>query len=432
MTCYDLIMKKKSGKELSRREIEYFVTEYTAGRIADYQAASLLMAICLKGMSEEETFYLTDAMAKSGDMADLSPLGDKTVDKHSTGGVGDKTSLIIAPIVAAAGGTVAKMSGRGLGHTGGTVDKLESIPGYLSELSPQDFFSTAASVGVAVIGQSGNIAPADKKLYALRDVTATVDSIPLIASSIMSKKLAGGSKSIVLDVKVGNGAFMKTKEEAKALSSLMVKIGQTAGRRVTAILTDMDCPLGYAIGNILEVKEAIDTLRGNGPRDLTDICITLAGAMISLCLSVDEEEGKRIAKSALASGSALAKFKEWVAAQGADTDFIDCPEKFRRAKTEIPVYSEVTGYIQKMNTEKIGTLAVSLGAGRIQKEDKIDPAAGIVLSRKTGDYVNAGDLLATLYTSRDLCLDTIKNEFQSTLVFSDLPPLHQPMILGKI
>ena len=432
MTCYDLIMKKKSGKELSRREIEYFVTEYTAGRIADYQAASLLMAICLKGMSEEESFYLTDAMAKSGDMADLSPLGDKTVDKHSTGGVGDKTTLIIAPIVAAAGGTVAKMSGRGLGHTGGTVDKLESIPGYRVELLPSEFFYLASSVGVSVIGQSGNIAPADKKLYALRDVTATVDSIPLIASSIMSKKLAGGSKSIVLDVKVGSGAFMKTREEAKTLSSLMVKIGEAAGRRVTAILTDMDRPLGYAIGNILEVKEAIDTLRGNGPRDLTDICIALAGAMISLCLSVDEEEGKRIAKNALASGDAFAKFKEWVAAQGADTDFIDCPEKFRPAKNEIPVYSGASGYIQQMDTEKIGALAVSLGAGRIQKEDKIDPTAGIILARKTGDRVNKGDLLATLYTSGNVCPNTVISEFTDALVFSDSPPESKPLILDKI
>ena len=432
MNMYDVIMKKKRGVELIGEELDYVIRGYTDGTIPDYQMSALLMAVCFRGMTDRECASLTLSMAKSGDMIDLSPLGSKTVDKHSTGGVGDKTTLIIAPIVAAAGATVAKMSGRGLGHTGGTVDKLESFPGYNTTLSPIDFFSQAQRIGIAVTGQTGNLAPADKKLYALRDVTATVDSIPLIASSIMSKKLAGGSKSIVLDVKVGSGAFMKTEREATLLAEQMVKIGELSNRRVSAIITDMDIPLGNAIGNSLEVKEAIEVLRGGGPDDLKEVCLELSGAMLSLSLSIPLSEAVNLASYTLGSGAAYKKFIEWIGAQGGDTAYIENPELFKKARVERVVLSGEDGYISAMDTEKIGSIAVALGAGRATKEDSVDHSAGIILHKKTGDKVKRGEPFATLYTSDEEKAEYGEKEFISLLKFSKSTIEKREIIIGRV
>ncbi len=398
MNAYDIIMKKKRGEALSRDEIRDFVGGYTAGKTPDYQASALLMAICLNGMNDDETYELTMAIAESGDSVDLSEFGELTADKHSTGGVGDKTTLIVAPLAAALGCKVAKMSGRGLGHTGGTIDKLESFDGYRVALPEDDFRRQVQDIGVAVIGQSGNLAPADKKIYALRDVTATVDSIPLITSSIMGKKLPSGAKSIVLDVKYGSGAFMKTPKDAEVLAEKMVKIGRLANRNTAALITNMDTPLGFAVGNTLEVREAIATLRGEGPSDLTEISIALAGAMAHLSLGIPYDDATRRARELLASGAAYSKFKEWISAQGGDTSFIDIPEKFAEAKYKKELKCDTSGFVSCMNAEKIGLAAMELGAGRKTKEDKIDYAAGIVLAKKTGDKVTPGDTLATLYT----------------------------------
>ncbi|MDO5448918.1 MAG: thymidine phosphorylase, partial [Clostridia bacterium] len=332
MRMYDIIKKKRDGEELTTEEINFFIEGYTNGDIPDYQASALCMAIFFKGMNPRETTDLTLAMAKSGDMLDLSVLGDKTVDKHSTGGVGDKVTLIVAPIAAALGCTVAKMSGRGLGHTGGTVDKLESIPGFKVEIPSEEFFDIVKQTGIAVIGQSGNLTPADKKLYALRDVTATVESLPLIASSIISKKLSAGSQHIVLDVTCGSGAFMKTPEAARELAKAMVEIGNMAGRHMTAVITNMDTPLGINIGNILEVKEAIDVLNGNGPEDLKTVCKTIASLMYASCFGVDTESAMPLVEDAIASGAALTKLKEMVKAQGGDVRFIDDPSLFETSK----------------------------------------------------------------------------------------------------
>lgn len=400
MRMYDIIYKKREGNELSKEEIAFFIKGFTEGSIPDYQASALMMAIFFRGLSEEETIVLTDEMARSGDSIDLSQFGNLSVDKHSTGGVGDKTSLIVAPIVASLGGKLAKMSGRGLGHTGGTVDKLESIKGYKTTLSKEEFLNQSEKIGICLIGQSGNLAPADKKLYALRDVTATVDNIGLITSSIMSKKIAAGAKNIVLDVKVGSGAFMKDIESASLLAEMMVKIGKGVNRNVKAVLSDMDCPLGSAIGNSLEVIEAIDVLKGESRGDLFEVCVELATQMASLCLSIDEKEAREKVIKSLDNGVAFAKMKEWIKAQGGNVDLIENPEFFEKAKYTLDVKAQKSGYIQKMNAEQIGIASVVLGAGRENKEDNIDFSAGIVMHKKVGELVSKGESLCTLYTNK--------------------------------
>ena len=401
MNMYDLITKKKQGQVLTEAEISELVTEYTAGRIPDYQVSALLMAICLQGMNDEETKALTLAIAGSGNTVDLSEFGDLSVDKHSTGGVGDKTTLIVAPIAASLGCKVAKMSGRGLGHTGGTVDKLESFPGYRTELSAEEFFEQVRRIGISVVGQSGGLAPADKKLYALRDVTATVDSIPLITSSSMGKKLASGSRSIVLDVKCGSGSFMKTEEDAFILAKNMTDIGKMAGRNMTAVITDMDIPLGHAIGNSLEVIEAIEVLSGGGPRDLRSVCIALATEMTSLSLGYSEQEARAAVIRAIESGEAKKKLAEWIGAQGGDARYVEDTSLFRVADHARDVYAEADGYITHIDTESVGLSSVLLGAGRIKKDDVIDHSAGIILHKKTGDRVSRGERIATLYSCRE-------------------------------
>jgi len=418
---YDIITHKKYGHPLADEEIRYFVKGFTNGEIPDYQVSALLMAICIHGMNERETAVLTDAMLHSGDVADLSSIPGIKVDKHSTGGVGDKTSLIIGPIVASCGIPVAKMSGRGLGHSGGTIDKLESIPGLETGIAPEKFLDIVRKTGIAIIGQSGDIAPADKKLYALRDVTATIDSIPLIASSIMSKKLAAGSDAILLDVKTGSGAFMKTLDDSIALAQAMVSIGVHSGRRVIALVTDMDTPLGCAIGNSLEVEEAINTLRGNGPADLTEVCKELSAYMLLLGGAANDIETCRaLSTDAVKSGKAYAKFEEMVIAQGGDVTVIK--QGFTKAKVISPVKAATSGYITHMNTEACGMAALALGAGRVCKEDIIDHSAGIVLNKKTGDYVAAGDILATLHTSGENKLSEAAQLLISAVTIEDAPP----------
>ncbi len=399
MRMYDIIAKKRDGKPLTDPEIRFVVNGYTAGEIPDYQVSALLMAIYFNGMTDDEITSLTQYMAMSGDTVDLTYFGTASVDKHSTGGVGDKTTLIVAPIAAACGCKVAKMSGRGLGFTGGTADKLESIKGYKTDLLGDEFFNIVNKIGVAVVTQSGNLTPADKKLYALRDVTATVESIPLITSSVMSKKLASGAQNIVLDVKYGSGAFMKTKKEAETLAESMVKIGKACGRNTAAIITSMNTPLGFAIGNSLEVIEAINVLKGKQKGDLYEISIALAGNMISLALGVSEQEGQIKAKLALDSGRAFLKMREWVAAQGGDTACIDDTSLFEAAAYSMEIKASTGGFITAMDCEKIGIASAILGAGRIEKDDKIDLTAGIMLSAKTGDYIGFGDRIATLYSS---------------------------------
>ena len=397
MRMYDIILKKRNGEELTDDEIAFFIDGYTKGEIPDYQASALMMAIFYKGMTDRETVCLTDRMAHSGDTVDLSRFGEMSVDKHSTGGVGDKTSLIVAPIVASLGGKVTKMSGRGLGHTGGTVDKLESISGYNTSLSPDAFLSQVERVGMAIIGQTGNLTPADKKLYALRDVTATVDSIPLITSSIMSKKIAAGSHNIVLDVKVGSGAFMKTPRDAEILAEKMVQIGKACGRNIAAVITDMDSPLGNNVGNALEVAETVSVLKNEKKGDLRDVSVALATEMVSLVFGLAHDEAEKKVVAAIEDGSAFEKMKEWIAAQGGDVSQIEDTSLFPRAKFGFDVLSDADGYITEMNAEEIGKASVMLGAGRASKEDKIDYAAGIVIHKKVGDEVKKGDLIATLY-----------------------------------
>ena len=428
MQIYELILKKKRGAALSDEEIRYFVEGYTCDSIPDYQASALLMAICLQGMNERETATLTDAISKSGDTIDLTEFGTLSVDKHSTGGVGDKTTLIVAPLAAALGCKVAKMSGRGLGHTGGTIDKLESLPGYETALTGENFFNTVRKCGIAIVGHTGNLAPADKKLYALRDVTATVDSIPLIASSVMGKKLAAGAASIVLDVKCGRGAFMKTTEEAERLAEAMVKIGQRAGRRTSALITDMNVPLGYAVGNSLEVIEAIETLKGKGPKDLTDLSLALSAEMASLSLGIDFDKAKCRAENALKTGLAFEKFKEWVSSQGANLDYVTSTDKLPKARFAYEIKAIKNAYIKEMDAEKIGALAMELGAGRKTKNDAIDLTAGLVLERKTGDSVSEGDVLATLYTNKENILKYAEGLFLEAITFSGEPLKRETLI----
>lgn len=399
MRMYDLIEKKKCGQPLTSEEIQWMIEGYVAEQIPDYQMSAFLMSVYFKGMTEEELTVFTQAMAHSGDMVDLSQIEGIKADKHSTGGVGDKTTLIIAPIVAACGVKIAKMSGRGLGHTGGTIDKLESIPGFRVSMSTDEFFDIVNKVGISVIGQSGNLAPADKKLYALRDVTATVDSIPLIAASIMSKKLAAGSDCILLDVKMGSGAFMKSIDEAIALAEKMVSIGTKAGRKIAALITNMDIPLGNAIGNSLEVMEAVAVLNGNGPEDLAEVSYELAANMLYLAGKGPIEECKHQVKHAVESGAALDKLKEMVKAQGGEVSVIEDTNRFEKAEYHYDVVAPISGIITHINTEEVGVASVALGAGRETKESSIDFQAGIVLRRKTGDSVQVGDVLATLYSS---------------------------------
>lgn len=399
MRIYDIISNKRDKKELSKEEIEFFVNGFTNGEIADYQASALLMAIYLNGMTIKEITYLTEAMSKSGDMADLSKIDGIKVDKHSTGGVGDKTTLVIAPLVACFGVPVAKMSGRGLGHTGGTIDKLESIKDFSIALSVEQFIKNVNDIKIAVVGQTGNLAPADKKMYALRDVTATVDCIPLIASSIMSKKIAGGADAIVLDVKCGSGAFMKDIESARELSKLMVLIGKEMGRQVVAIITNMDEPLGNAIGNALEIKEAIDTLKGNGPEDFRKICIEIATQMIYLATQKDEKEIRKEVIKKLSNGEAYNKFREFVMAQNGDISVIDNLDLLPSAKNMIEIYSNEEGYVKNINAEKLGIASMLLGGGRVKKEDTIDYGVGVIVHKKVSDFVQKDEKIATIYAN---------------------------------
>ena len=427
MRIYDIITKKKEGYELSAEEIAFAVNGYVQGDVADYQMSALLMAICLKGMTDKETYQLTKTMLESGDTVDLSRFGTFSVDKHSTGGVGDKTTLIVAPIVASLGCKVAKMSGRGLGFTGGTVDKLESLSGYNAALNSSDFLDLVEKTGVAVVGQSGNLVPADKKLYALRDVTATIDSIPLIASSIMSKKLASGSHNIVLDVKYGSGAFMKTKEGASALAQAMIKIGESFGRRVRALVTNMDVPLGFAVGNRIEVWEAIQILQGRGEPRLREICVSLASNIVALAQNIDTPSAKAMVESAIANGLAFEKMKEWIKCQGGDVSYLESPDTLLGAKYKKAYIAKKDGYISKLQADKIGIASALLGAGRVKLEDQIDYNAGIIFEKSYGDYVHAGDTIATLYSDKNT-FDVSERELDDAIITSDQQPLAEELI----
>ena len=400
MRMFDIISKKKYGEVLSKEEIDYVIKGYTEGTRPDYQMSALLMAIYFKGMTYEETSLMTLAMADSGDRLDLSGIDGINVDKHSTGGVGDKTTLILAPIVAACGGKVAKMSGRGLGNTGGTIDKLESIPGFRTALTEEEFIKNVNETGLALTGQTGNLAPADKKIYALRDVTASVDSIPLIASSIMSKKIASGADAIVLDVKVGNGAFMKNMQDAEKLAKQMVMIGTNSGRNTIAVISDMNEPLGYAVGNALEVKEAVDTLKGRGPEDVVELCLELGAQMlIASEITDDRQAAVDMLKKSIEDGSAYAKFAEFVKRQGGDVSVLDDCDSIINASYIVNVVSENSGYVSSIQSELIGETAMILGGGRQNKGDDIDHSVGVVLSKKVGDKVDKGDVIATIYAN---------------------------------
>ena len=423
MRTVDLIEKKRNGGVLTDEEIRFLIGGYTDGSIPDYQMAAWAMAVWFRGMDDHETAVLTDAMMRSGDTVDLSCFGNLSVDKHSTGGVGDKTTLIVAPIVASLGGKMAKMSGRGLGHTGGTVDKLESFAGFRTTLTAEEFRTQVENIGVAVIGQSGNLTPADKKLYALRDVTATIDSVPLIAASIMSKKLAAGAHSIVLDVKCGSGAFMKTEADGRILAEKMVAIGKACGRNVAALITNMDIPLGHNVGNALEVLEAVEVLRGK-PGDLREICTALAANLLSLCHGWSPEEAHERVLEALDSGKALATMEAWIAAQGGDPDFSRLP----RASVVVPVLANLDGWLTHMDAAQVGVSSSMLGAGRMKKDDPIDYSAGIVLEKKTGDQVRRGDVLAWLHTNDEALLADAEARFRAALTWGDAAPAPQPLI----
>ena len=433
MNALDIIIRKRNGEKLSDEEIRYFINGYTRGDIPDYQASAFTMAVYFQGMDEEETFALTDAMRLSGDVMDLSAIKGVKVDKHSTGGVGDKVSLCAAPIAAACGVKVAKMSGRGLGHTGGTIDKLESFPGFNVSISEEQFFSQVNDIGIAIMAQTGDVAPADKKLYALRDVTGTVENMSLIASSIMSKKLAAGSDAIVLDVKCGSGAFMKSEHDACALASEMIRIGRNAGRKTVAVISDMEQPLGNAVGNALEVREAIDVLNGRGPRDITEISLTISGLMIYLAgFAGSREEGYELAKEAVASGKAVKKLREFVKAQGGDPACVDDPEKLddcgMKKEKMIIVKADRKGFVHGLDALTIGTASQHIGAGRLTKDDKIDLSAGVLLSKKYGDEVETGDTLATLYGSDKAKLEEAAEEVLKAYTISDGAPEDRSLI----
>lgn len=433
MRMYDLIMKKKHGEILSDSEIQYLINEYTEGRIPDYQMSAFLMAVCFNGMNEEETLSLTMAMARSGEMLDLSGIHGMKVDKHSTGGVGDKTSLILGPMVASLGVPVAKMSGRGLGHTGGTIDKLESFPGFSVGISNQKFIDNVNRMKLSIIGQTANLAPADKKLYALRDVTGTVDQISLIASSIMSKKLAAGSDVIVLDVKAGSGAFMKTYEDARKLAETMVKIGNGAGRKTYGVISDMNQPLGFAVGNILEVKEAIEALNGNAPEDLSQACITLASYMLLGAGRVSTPgEGEELLYETIQSKAALQKLAEFVEAQGGDKRYVYEPDRFPKASIVCKLKAQTTGYISSMNTEEIGMTSLILGGGRETKESEIDLTVGIVFEKKIGDKVTSGETIALLHGNDKEKVETARIRLQKAIFVKETPCNPIPHILGVV
>jgi len=428
MRMYDIIEKKRNGLPLSDREIHFFIDGYTNGTIPDYQISALLMAIYFQGMTDEESALLTMAIVESGKTVDLSAMKGIKVDKHSTGGVGDTTTLILCPLVASVGVYVPKMSGRGLGHTGGTIDKLEAIPGFHTELSNDKFIELVNTNRLAIIGQSDDLAPADKLLYSLRDVTATVNSIPLIASSIMSKKIASGADKIVLDVKVGSGAFMTSKEDAEKLAQLMVNIGNHVGRKTVAILSNMNEPLGNAIGNSLEVEEAIETLRGNGPSDLTELSLELGSHMVVLAEKANTlEEARKLLEENIKNGKALETFQRFITSQGAKFDLVQDLEKLPRAKYKVDIFSDHTGYVERINANEIGKASVALGAGRVTKEHDIDLAVGFILHKKVGDYVAKGEPLCTLYANRN-DIDGVKQLVKNSYYFGKTKKTEQIII----
>lgn len=433
MRMYDLIIKKRGGSSLSKEEIDFMVKGFTDGTIPDYQMSAMMMAIYFQGMTEEETLYLTLAMQHSGDVLDLSAISGIKVDKHSTGGVGDKTSLALAPMVAACGIKVAKMSGRGLGHTGGTIDKLESFPGFTTEISTEQFFENVEKNGISIMGQTKDLAPADKKLYALRDVTATVDNMSLIASSIMSKKLAAGADAIVLDVKTGSGAFMKAENDAFSLAREMVKIGKNAGKETIAVVSDMDQPLGEAVGNILEVKEAIDTLNGKGPKDFETLCLTLGSHMLVAGKAAEnEEQAEKMLREVIANGKALEKLAQFVESQGGDASYVYEPDKFENAAIIEEITAPQTGYICAINCEEIGNCSLVLGGGRETKESSIDLAVGLVLKKKKGAFVKKGDVLARIYGNDRKKTDNARERFLKAFTFSDKEPEQTAFIKGIV
>ena len=430
MRMIDIIEKKRDGKSLTREEIEFFVNGYTRGEVPDYQASSLAMAIFFQDMNDEERAALTMSMVNSGERIDLSDINGIKVDKHSTGGVGDTTTLVLAPLVAAVGVPVAKMSGRGLGHTGGTIDKLESVKGFNVEISEKDFIKLVNDNQVAVIGQSGNLTPADKKLYALRDVTGTVNSIPLIASSIMSKKIAAGADAIVLDVKTGSGAFMKTLDDAEALAHAMVRIGNNVGRNTMAIISDMSQPLGNAVGNALELKEAIATLKGNGPKDLTELVLTLGSQMVVLAeQAASLDEARQMLIDAIKTGKALNKFKTFLSNQGGDDSIVDSPEKLPSAKYQVEFKAKKDGFITEIIANEIGVASMMLGAGRQTKEDVIDLGVGIVLNKKVGEHVEKGENILTIHTNTKK-IDDILNKLDNSITIESKG--EAPTLIHKI
>ncbi len=431
MVMYNIIKKKRNGGILTREEIAFAVKGFTDEKIPESQMAALAMAIFFRGMTDEECADLTGEMAHSGDVLDLSEFGDITADKHSTGGIGDKTTLVLAPMCASLGMKVAKMSGRGLGYTGGTVDKLESIPGFCTDLTAEQFTAQVKKIGIAVAGQSADLAPADKKLYRLRDECAIVNSLPLIASSIMSKKLAAGSKNIVLDVKCGSGAFMKTPEDAKALANIMVRLGRSHGRNVAALITDMDTPLGYAIGNSLEVNEAVRTLRGGGPADLRELCTSICAILHSMCFGTDESESLLLAKKVLEDGSAYDCFIKWISAQGGDVSVFDNDGELPVAETVVPFTANCDGYIEKAMCADIGYASLLLKAGRLVPGASIDHTTGILLSKKTGDPVKSGDVIAHIYAASEADAEAAMAKLRECFLISDTAPVPSRLILGR-
>lgn len=433
MRMYDLIMKKRNGGFLNQEEIRFMIQNYTRGEIPDYQMSAMMMAIYFQGMNEDETLHLTMEMAKSGDMLDLASINGIKVDKHSTGGVGDKTSLALAPMVAACGIPVAKMSGRGLGHTGGTIDKLESFPGFSTSIETEQFIRQVNEIGIAIMGQTKDLAPADKKLYALRDVTATVDNMSLIASSIMSKKLASGADAIVLDVKTGSGAFMKKEEDSFSLANEMVRIGRGAGRTTTAVISDMDQPLGFAVGNALEVREAIETLMGKGPEDFVELCLTLGAEMVVAGgKAQDRDEARAMLQAKIADKSALDKLAAFVEAQGGDSSFVYHPEKLQVASNAIEIKAEKSGWITGIVCDEVGICSLILGGGRETKESEIDLSVGILLKKKIGDKVEVGDVLAVLYANDEAKAKEAEKRYMNACHIGDAPVEKPALIKGII
>ena len=433
MNIQQIIAKKRDGKDLSKEDIKYFVTEYTKGNITDYQAAALVMAIYINGMNKEEITNLTLEMANSGDMLDLSEISQNVVDKHSTGGVGDKITLVLMPVIASLGIPVAKMSGRGLGFTGGTIDKLESIPGYKTDINLNEFIRNVKNTGISLIGQTGNLVPADKKIYALRDAISCVGSKPLIASSIMSKKIAAGANKIVLDVTVGSGAFMKDKENAVELSNIMKNIGTLANRETVCVLTNMNEPVGHAVGNTLEIIETIECLKGNIPEDIKEIITTIGSYIIKLSGKSDDlEENKKMILENIENGKAYDKFLELVKNQGGNIEYIENIEKFEKAKYIIPVIAEKEGFVEELNAEKIGVISVMLGAGRVKKEDSIDKTVGIVLNKKIADEVKVGEVLAYVHANDEQKGKEAVEEVKNTYKISEMKVEKEKIILGVI